>query len=147
MSLRRVCRSGRWLGRRVLTLSDNPACVGAFEKGRSSRSHGLLALCQRSAAYQLACAIQWRLRYIETDRNVADEGSRRRELSARLASSIKAASCVYTPSGRKSDGQKRRADVRDSPCFRHDTACRPMKVALLSEFSPTPTVQSGSNLQ
>ena len=33
-------------------------------------------ICQQACAYQLACALKWRLRHIETLRNPADEDSR-----------------------------------------------------------------------
>ena len=49
--------------------------VGVFEKGRSCY-FALLSLCRRAAAIQIAGDIQWRLRFIETKRNVADAGSR-----------------------------------------------------------------------
>ncbi|CAK0814975.1 unnamed protein product [Prorocentrum cordatum] len=75
MGLRRHCRSVRFLGSKLLTLSDSQVTVGAFEKGRSSA--GLQALCRRAAAYRLGGQITWRLRYIETDRNPSDFDSRR----------------------------------------------------------------------
>lgn len=55
-SLRRHCRSVKGAGRHVLTLSDNLACVGAFEKGRSSSP--LLTLCRRACGYRLVCEVQ-----------------------------------------------------------------------------------------
>ena len=50
--------------------------VCAFEKGRG-KTWGLNSICRRAAAYQLGLAVQWRLRHVPTDDNVADEGSRR----------------------------------------------------------------------
>ena len=76
IALRRTCRTVKSLGRRVLTLSDNLASIGAFEKGRGVG--GLVPLCKRAAAYRLGGEIQWRLRYIERDRNPADADSRLR---------------------------------------------------------------------
>ena len=75
LDLRRKCREVRHLDRKHLTLSDSMVTVGVFEKGRSC-SFALLSLCRRAAAIQIAGDMQWRLRYIETKRNVADAGSR-----------------------------------------------------------------------
>ena len=75
MFVRRACRSRRGLGHRHLVLSDNLCTIGAFEKGRSS-SWTLNNLCKRLCAYKLAGRLQLRFRYIESKRNVADEGSR-----------------------------------------------------------------------
>eukprot|EP00972_Heterocapsa_arctica_P066427 9803536-Heterocapsa_arctica.AAC.1 len=75
MSVRRACRVKKNLKRKHLTLTDNMSCLGAFEKGRSA-SYGLNNLCRRLCAYKVAGQIQVRGRYIETDRNVADAGSR-----------------------------------------------------------------------
>ena len=49
--------------------------VCVFDKGRA-RSFALNALCRRAAAYQVGCAIRWRVRHIPTDRMIADFGSR-----------------------------------------------------------------------
>ncbi|CAK0831794.1 unnamed protein product [Prorocentrum cordatum] len=78
MGLRRHCRSVKFMGTKLLSISDSQVTVGAFEKGRSSA--GLQALCRRAAAYRLGGQISWRLRYIETDRNPSDEDSRRWDL-------------------------------------------------------------------
>ena len=53
LGLRWVARMARNCGRRFLTLSDSLVTIGVFEKGRSSRSPVLMALCRRAAAYQL----------------------------------------------------------------------------------------------
>ena len=76
MGLRRLCRTVRNLGTTALTITDNLVSALAFEKGRSG-SRPLNNLCRRAAAYQLGGRIQWRLRHIESKRNVADEPSRR----------------------------------------------------------------------
>ena len=76
MSLRRACRTVRNLGTTSLTLSDNLVTVLSFERGRSA-SGPLNSLCRRAAAYAIGCNINWRLRYISTDKNVADAPSRR----------------------------------------------------------------------
>ncbi|CAE7187344.1 unnamed protein product [Symbiodinium necroappetens] len=68
MSLRRLCRTTRNLGTTALTITDNLVSALAFEKGRSGS--------RRAAAYQMAGRIQWRLRHIESKRNVADAPSR-----------------------------------------------------------------------
>ena len=67
--------AGPWEHTTALSISDNLVSCLAFEKGRS-RSTALNKLCQRAAAYQLACRVQWRLRRISAERNVADGPSR-----------------------------------------------------------------------
>ena len=63
MQLRHVCRVGRHMGKRLVTLTDSQVALGCLEKGRSSRSPALNALCRRAAAYQIACMISWRPRH------------------------------------------------------------------------------------
>eukprot|EP00438_Fugacium_kawagutii_P013878 Skav219717 [mRNA] locus=scaffold301:32634:35210:+ [translate_table: standard] len=75
MGLRRQCRSKAGLRHRLLTLSDNLACVLAFSKGRSG-SYGLNQLVRRSAAYSIFGGIQWHLRHVRSEDNTADESSR-----------------------------------------------------------------------
>ena len=75
MGLRRVCRSVQNMATTALTITDNLVSCLAFEKGRS-RATALNKLCRRAAAYQLACRVQWRLRHIKSERNVADGPSR-----------------------------------------------------------------------
>ena len=74
-SLKRTGRVASLVHSLKLTLCDNLAVVLAFEKGRSS-SPGLNRLCRVAAAFQLGLDIQWRLRHVESSRNVADEPSR-----------------------------------------------------------------------
>ena len=76
MSLRRLCRSTKNMGSTCLTLSDNMVTILAFEKGRSC-SGPMNTLCRRVAAYSIGSNIQWRLRHIRSEKNVADEPSRR----------------------------------------------------------------------
>lgn len=75
MGLRRLVRSVKNLGKVAFSISDNLSCVLAFEKGRSSSSR-MNALCRRAAAYQISGGIQWRLRHIRSELNVADKPSR-----------------------------------------------------------------------
>ena len=76
MGLRRLARTTRHLGTTALSVTDNLVCCLAFEKGRSG-SGPLNSLCRRAAAYQIAGRIQWRVRHIESKRNVSDGPSRR----------------------------------------------------------------------
>lgn len=74
-SLVRTCRVGSLFGCKKLSLSDNLACLLAFDKGRSS-SIGLNRICKRAAAYIGATGVKWAIRHVETKRNVADKPSR-----------------------------------------------------------------------
>ena len=73
--LRRSSRVVRHHGRRLLSLGDNLSSILAFEKGRAC-DEGLRRLASKAAAIQVGCEIDWVLRYVETDRNAADPGSR-----------------------------------------------------------------------
>ena len=73
--LRRSSRVVRHHGRRLLSLGDNMSFILAFEKGRAC-DEGLRRLASKAAALQVGCEIDWVLRYVETDRNAADPGSR-----------------------------------------------------------------------
>eukprot|EP00438_Fugacium_kawagutii_P014873 Skav225062 [mRNA] locus=scaffold2293:21259:24786:- [translate_table: standard] len=84
MGLRRQCRTRSGLRQRLLTLSDNLACVLAFSKGRSG-SYGMNQLVRRSAAYCLFGGIQWHLRHVRSEDNVADESSRWHDPQSSLA--------------------------------------------------------------
>lgn len=74
-SLKRTCRVASLSHHLKLTLCDNLAVVLAFEKGRSG-SPAMNRLCRISAALQSSLGITWRLRHIESPRNVAHEASR-----------------------------------------------------------------------
>lgn len=75
MGLRRVCRSSKAHGHRVLSLTDNMAVAMPFDRGRS-RDFGLNVLAARAAAYQLACNIVWIIRYIRSEANATHHDSR-----------------------------------------------------------------------
>ncbi|CAK0861426.1 unnamed protein product [Prorocentrum cordatum] len=74
--LRHASRSLECHGRRVLSLGDNMAEVLSTEKGRAV-DVGLGSVCRRSAAIQVATGIRWRRRYLDTERNISDGGSRK----------------------------------------------------------------------
>ena len=76
MSLGRLGRSVANMGTPCLTLWDNLCSVLKFEKGRSG-VFALNNLCKRAAAYQIGCSIEWRLRHVRSEDNVADAPSRR----------------------------------------------------------------------
>ena len=73
--IRRAARAGL-CDCHALFLCDNMSCVLAHEKGRG-KQWSLNSLCQRSLAYTQSLNIRPQFRYIESERNVADEGSRR----------------------------------------------------------------------
>ena len=73
--LRRSSGVVRHHGRRLLSLGDSLSSIFAFEKGRAC-DEGLGRLASKAAALQVGCEIDWVLRYVETDRNAADPGSR-----------------------------------------------------------------------
>lgn len=75
MALRRLCRSMDNMDTMALTLTDSMVTAMALERGRSSSS-GINNVCRRAAAYQIGCNIQFRLRHVRTDMNVADAPSR-----------------------------------------------------------------------
>jgi len=62
-------------GKRVLIMNDNMGVVLACMKGRCA-SYGLLRTCQKMAAESLASGIRFYVRWIPSELNVADHGSR-----------------------------------------------------------------------
>eukprot|EP00435_Cladocopium_sp_Y103_P071693 s675_g38.t1 len=70
-SLKRTARVSSLVGSLKLTLCDNLAVVLAFEKGRSG-SPALNRLCRVAASLQAGLGLGWRLRHIESPRNVSD---------------------------------------------------------------------------
>ena len=74
-SLKRTARVSSLVGSLKLTLCDNLAVVLAFEKGRSG-SPALNRLCRKAASLQAGLGLGWRLRHIESPRNVSDGPSR-----------------------------------------------------------------------
>ena len=81
-SLKRTARVDSLAHSTKLTLRDNLCVVLAFEKGRSN-SPSINRLCRIAASLQVGLDIHWRLRHIESPRNVADAPSRWFEKSRR----------------------------------------------------------------
>ena len=78
-SLKRTARVASPTRSLKLTLCDDLAVALAFEKGRSG-SPALNRLCRQAELFQVGLGIQWRLRHIESPRNVSDAPSRWFEL-------------------------------------------------------------------
>ena len=76
MGIRRSAKMWAAQRKKWLLFTDNLVTACMLEKGRSP-SYSLNAICRRACAYQLACGSIARFRYLETERNPADEGSRR----------------------------------------------------------------------
>ena len=93
LALRHLARHRDVRGHRALFIGDNLAAVCAYEKGRG-RAWTLNSLARRAAAYQIGLGIQWRHRHIQSERNVADAGSRGR---SHLAPSASPATATTTP--------------------------------------------------
>ena len=72
--LKREARNVTPYNTRLLSLGYNLAGILAFDRGRA-RDAELRALCRQSAAVQLATGIQWKRRYVETDRGISDADS------------------------------------------------------------------------
>ena len=76
--LKHLTRSERSFGRRHLTLCDNLGLVLSLSKGRA-QSDSMNRICRKIAALSLACNISLVVRWIASERNPADEPSRRFE--------------------------------------------------------------------
>ena len=74
-SVRHKLRSVESFGKRHLHLNDNLGMVLAAEKGRSS-TFGMLRICRRLCALYLASDTSFSHRWIPSELNVADAGSR-----------------------------------------------------------------------
>ncbi len=75
LAVRRQARRMQSWNRRVLVIGDSQVAIGVLSKGRSS-SWGLLRQCRKLAALHLGLGITLVLRYVPTDRNLADGPSR-----------------------------------------------------------------------
>lgn len=75
LGLRHAVRDRRRRRRRKLDFVDNQALLGCVRKGRSS-ARRLLRVCRRVASLVLFAELRLHLRYVPTDRNVADAPSR-----------------------------------------------------------------------
>ena len=73
--LRHLSRSSPAWHKRVLIFTDSLVTLGCLGKGRSS-ARGLLRVCRQAAAIQLACRIRLYLRWVPSERNLADAPSR-----------------------------------------------------------------------
>ena len=85
MAIWHAAKSGRARRCKLLTLCDNTICCLDFDRGRARQSYGMLVLTRRAAAYEIGLDIKWIVRYIETSRNPADEGSRMVDLEKRTS--------------------------------------------------------------
>ena len=74
-AVRRLGRSFKHWGKRVLVFVDNMTAIGALTKGRSC-SAPILRQCRKLASISLGLGIIPCFRYVATDRNMADGPSR-----------------------------------------------------------------------
>lgn len=74
--LRHHARAARQHGERVLSLGDSFGELLAMEKERAA-DRALASVACRAAAYQIGCELRWRRRYVESEHNILDAGSRR----------------------------------------------------------------------
>ena len=72
--LRRVARTSRAWSSRVLVFTDSMVTAGCPSKGRSSAT-ALLRGCRAAAAIQLVCRIRIYLRWVPSEKNLADNTS------------------------------------------------------------------------
>ena len=74
-AVKHMCRDSRRHGQRVLVLNDNMGVCLAVQKGRAS-DFSLLRLIRRISAHCLACGLRLHVRWVASEHNVADKGSR-----------------------------------------------------------------------
>ena len=82
MTSRHIMRAQGSFGLRHLRFGDNLGTVLALGRGRCS-SYPLLLCCRREAAYSVATASRFEHRWIPSELNPADEGSRRWDAGSR----------------------------------------------------------------
>lgn len=75
-AVRHRARDATRFGRRLLIINGNMSCVLALSKGRA-HSAPLLRICQRVAIHSLVTQIRFHYRWVVSERNAADAGSRR----------------------------------------------------------------------
>ena len=81
--LRHLARNSNCWRRRVLVMTDSLVSLGVLSKGRSS-ARALLHLARVAASVQLAFGILLYLRWVPSERNVADGPSRQVGLGAAM---------------------------------------------------------------
>ena len=74
-AVRHRARDSEKHGKHVVVLNDNMSVVLAMQKGRCS-NYGLLRILRRTAAHCFAAGIRLHVRWVPSERNVADEDSR-----------------------------------------------------------------------
>ena len=74
-AVRHRARDSEKHGKHVVVLNDNMSVVLAMQKGRCS-NYGLLRILRRTAAHCFAAGIRLHVRWLPSERNVADEDSR-----------------------------------------------------------------------
>ena len=118
MGLRNAAVSRRSEDCVVLSLGDNMAEVLATERGRA-RDRGLNACCRQSFAWQLAAGVDWRRRYVPTDKNISDSDSRLADRGALEAGEVMIPAAAAHARAHKRAGEVQRvltADFRGAPC-------------------------------
>ena len=78
-AVRHTCRTKAALHHRLLVFSDSLVTCCACDRGRA-QAWGLNSIVRRIGAYCMACGVRLGCRHVDTDRNHADEGSRRAEV-------------------------------------------------------------------
>ncbi|CAE7763388.1 NHX3 [Symbiodinium sp. CCMP2456] len=74
-AVKHMCRDSRKHGCRFLVLNDNMGVCLAVQKGRAG-DFGLIRLIRRISAHTLACGMKLHVRWIASEDNAADKGSR-----------------------------------------------------------------------
>ena len=74
-AVKHMCRDSRKHGCRFLVLNDNIGVCLAVQKGRAC-DYGLIRLIRRISAHVLACGMKLHVRWIASEDNAADKGSR-----------------------------------------------------------------------
>ena len=77
-AVKHMARDRSFHGRKVLILNDNLGNIPAIAKGRCS-DHKLLRILRRLLAYSVAAGIKLCVRWVQSERNVADGDSRKYE--------------------------------------------------------------------
>ena len=131
-AIRHACKDVRRHGHRLTVLNDNMGVVLAVQKGRCHK-YQLLRVIRRIAAYCLAAGIRCSLRWVPSERNVADKASRvweetRGDTTANRKQGIQEEESRSVQSERGEKGQRQ----IDQPCSGREIVARkeplPLKV-------------------
>ena len=112
-TLRHFCKDSRKHGRRLAVLNDNMGVVLAVSKGRC-HDYRLLRILRRMSALSLSTGVRLHLRWVPSELNVADEGSRKWESKTFKRSREEKGGGVHQTGGKEGQRENDHGEKREA---------------------------------